>query len=374
MKKLFVSLVLACVTCAGVAQVVIPAGTSLNITSVAVAPSGGTPAYGPGSSTNNAWALWDGTAGNLLKNSNVTYSSPTLSVPASFAIAGAGTTVDILTSSGQNARFSTTHLLLGGRTADGIGVVQLPAATTSAGGITLDTLQIYQKDNINLYINSTAGGPLLTLLNTGVPTLIFGALGSQPYFQGLVGGQDFLIQSAAAAGVLLKTNGGTTALTLDSSQNATFGGQILRFATTKGIQGSNTNDNVSAGYVGEYIESLVPVGSAVSLTTNTATNITTISLTAGDWDVEGNMNFALTGATTTSFKAGISSTSATLPTDGSEIYSAVVTTVLTDTETLTNPRKRFSLSGTTTVYLIAQSTFSVGTEAVFGKITARRVR
>lgn len=140
------------------------------------------------------------------------------------------------------------------------------------------------------------------------------------------------------------------------------------------VLGTVAADNVAAGIVGEYTNKLVSSSAAISISTAAAANVTNMTLAAGDWEVSGHVSFALAGATTTAFSAGINTTSATLPTDGSECYSAIVTTVLTDTETITVDRKRINVNTSTTVYLIAKSTFSVGTETVFGSLTARRIR
>lgn len=140
------------------------------------------------------------------------------------------------------------------------------------------------------------------------------------------------------------------------------------------VAGTATNDSAAAGKIGQIISSLVAVGSPVSLSTATGADVTSISLTAGDWDVEGNVNFILTGATATAFSAGISLTSATLPTDGSEVASGVITTAVTGTNGITLPRKRVSIAGTTTVYLSCKATFTLGTIGVYGGISARRVR
>lgn len=151
----------------------------------------------------------------------------------------------------------------------------------------------------------------------------------------------------------------------DDSANCGFGGAVI---------GTATNDNGAAGAVGEYFSSLVAVGSAVSLTTATSANVTSISLTAGDWDVSGNCNFNDSAATVTSTIGGLSSTSATLPTDGSEVYSGVQLVTATAKDSVTLQAKRFSLSGATTVYVVCQQTFSIGTAAAFGSLSARRVR
>lgn len=154
----------------------------------------------------------------------------------------------------------------------------------------------------------------------------------------------------------------------------TNGAGTIALAATSSIPGTTTNDNATAGNVGEYVESKVASGSAVSLTTATSTNITSISLTAGDWDVTGNINYIGASATITGKISGISSTSATLPTDGTEVYSGVNVTLLNNTDGTTLATKRISISGTTTVYLVGQTTFSAGTVTAFGYISARRVR
>jgi hypothetical protein len=154
--------------------------------------------------------------------------------------------------------------------------------------------------------------------------------------------------------------------------NGTMG--TFRDIKTRYHYTSVTNDASQAGAIGEYVSSLIASGSAVSLTNATAANVTSISLTAGDWDVRGNVNFTETTSTVTARSAGISTTSATLPTDGSEGYCGVQSTVTSETNTITLPAKRISLSTTTTVYLVGQATFSAGTCAGFGTLTARRTR
>lgn len=145
-------------------------------------------------------------------------------------------------------------------------------------------------------------------------------------------------------------------------------------ATLQNLRGTTTNDDATAGGIGEYTSSLVASGSATALTSTVAKNITSISLTAGDWDVEGSINYTLTAASVTQKQGGLSSTSATLPTDGTEVYNGVQSTLLTDLDGQALPRKRFSLSGTTSVYLVAKATFAAGSVSVFGAINARRAR
>ena len=152
----------------------------------------------------------------------------------------------------------------------------------------------------------------------------------------------------------------------------------IAFSTTSGVIGTTTNDNAAAASVGELISSSV-TESSTSLTTNTAANVTSISLTAGDWDVWGNVVFV--GATTTlvQYTIGwISSTSATIPASNlfaSKTYGSTgvaIYNALQDAYCV--PSRRFSLSGTTTVYLTVQSGFTVSTSTGGGAIYARRRR
>lgn len=158
-----------------------------------------------------------------------------------------------------------------------------------------------------------------------------------------------------------------TLMTIDGNGNATFG-------TTNAIVGTATNNSAVAGNVGEYVESNIASGSAVSLTTATSANVTSISLTAGDWDVEGIVNYSMTGATTANFSSGSNSTSATLGGENTFVYTPFAAAGLSDQLGEVIPVRRFSLSGTTTIYLIGNATFSVGSASAYGLIRARRVR
>lgn len=140
---------------------------------------------------------------------------------------------------------------------------------------------------------------------------------------------------------------------------------------TPNIVGTATNNNAAAGSVGEVISSAV---SAVAITTNTLTNVTSISLTAGDWDVFGGTLTNPAGTSTQGIlKVGINTTSATLPTD---VYSITDYTSASAgvPQGMGAPTIRLNLSGTTTVYLVSQITYAISTLTINGTITARRAR
>ncbi len=134
------------------------------------------------------------------------------------------------------------------------------------------------------------------------------------------------------------------------------------------IVGTTTNNNAAVGSVGELISSIISSASSVSIANNTATNVTTISLTAGDWDV----TFVPT-ATLTYISGWISLVSAT-PLDASLTTQLGAPFTATGSLGVTVPYSRISISTTTTVYLTGFTTITAGTATVCGGIYARRAR
>ena len=143
-----------------------------------------------------------------------------------------------------------------------------------------------------------------------------------------------------------------------------------------GIVGTTTNNNAAAGSVGEFINSAVP-NNTVTLTSGTPTNVTSISLTPGDWDVWGEVWFLIGTGAATAIQTGISMTSATVPTqptpNGSRtaFYGTMAASSIQDVAGL---KCRISIAATTTVYLIAYAAFPSGTTTCGGSISARRRR
>ena len=165
------------------------------------------------------------------------------------------------------------------------------------------------------------------------------------------------------------TLGTTDIYTLDSTGVSTF-----LFPTI--ITGTTTNDSAAVGQVGEYVSSTVVAGSAVALTSAVAADVTSISLTAGDWDVSAMLAF-VTAATTsyTSMFGGASSTSATVPGLPDRVqFSTAATVPGVANFVKAQAPTRFSLASTTTIYLVAQAGFTVSTLSAYGRISARRIR
>jgi len=143
------------------------------------------------------------------------------------------------------------------------------------------------------------------------------------------------------------------------------------------IGGTITNDDAEAGYVGQSAGADAS-STAVSLTNNTPANLTSVSLTAGDWDVWGIANFGAASASTaiTDLWAGISTTSATMPTETGAVtkFPYSVNTANSNYASVPVAPVRVKLASTTTVYLVGQGFFTVAGLNGGGVILARRRR
>jgi hypothetical protein len=164
-------------------------------------------------------------------------------------------------------------------------------------------------------------------------------------------------------------------------------GALLRYTDTgsidavSGVPGTTTNNNATAGDVGEFQVSTVATP-GVSLSNNVTANVTSFSLTAGDWQLTAQVDFALTGVTSTVFQSGFSLTTGVLPTQpggsglGADplLISASNFVTITATHGQVLKTTRLSIAAPTTVFLVTRLTFSVGTATAFGTLSARRMR
>ncbi len=142
------------------------------------------------------------------------------------------------------------------------------------------------------------------------------------------------------------------------------------------VQGTNANDNAPSGFVGEVIESVIVAGSAVTLTASTPANMTSVNLTAGDWDVTFQPSYALDSTTQiTTIVASISATSATSDaTPGRLLLDRRANYTPLGDLVLQPLRARFSLSSTAPIYAVAQLAFTTSFAKAYGVLRARRVR
>lgn len=198
--------------------------------------------------------------------------------------------------------------------------------------------------------------------------------------------EDEIIRFYGAPGVTAK--GIPPVWTLYKSYNFTTGETInvgpITPSQSTGIRGTTANNSASAGYVGEFVTATVIAGSAVALTTATGANITSISLTAGDWDVSAVADFTPAATTSiTQLQAGLGTVTGTLLTQpgGSGVgtdpfasWTQPATVPGAGPLTLELPPVRVLLNATTTIFFVAKCAFTVSTLAAYGTIRARRIR
>lgn len=193
--------------------------------------------------------------------------------------------------------------------------------------------------------------------------------------------KNLTVTGSASASNLSGTNTGdnvnastSTAGILSTGTQSVAG--IKTFATQLIGKGTATNDSASAGYIGEYIESIVSTATNYTVSTGVYQNITSISLTAGDWDIYGQMDIGPNGATLAgNMLCAISANSGSTTTDhvtGDNVLSVNGTASTSNFGQTVSWRR--TISGTTTYYLKVSLAYSAGTPRFRGKIYARRRR
>lgn len=157
----------------------------------------------------------------------------------------------------------------------------------------------------------------------------------------------------------------------------TFNG-IKTFQSGARIVGTTTNDNAAVGYIGEFLDAN---GAQTNYTGDmTWVNAASISLPAGDWDVQGFVSVdTASSATIDLLSLGLGTTSASayparqgvtfVESDGTRLFDVGRANV-----DICTPTVRFSLASTTTVFLVSRAGFLTGTPRHQGFIRARRVR
>jgi hypothetical protein len=175
-----------------------------------------------------------------------------------------------------------------------------------------------------------------------------------------------VILSAGATTLAVTPTASRVRFEVDGSSNVT--------SPSVAIGGTTTNDNAATGLVGEYISAVVLAGAAVGTANGASTNITSISLTAGDWDVWGEFALASGATGIQGLSAGISTVSATLPSVPPYALWSIAANFGTGSMAFPTGVIRLSLSGTTTVYLVGNIAYSGGSALLYGNLAARRAR
>jgi hypothetical protein len=245
-----------------------------------------------------------------------------------------------------------------------IPVVNGGTGSATAGGQAVDNISGFTGTGF-IYRNSAASYVTIT------PPIIQGVggtgLSNLAAHQLVVGGSGNAMTAlpVGSAGQVL-VSGGASA---DPSYTSTLSGYLLNQPVITGV---TDGSNAAAGKYGEYVTG---TASAVPLITGTAANITSISLTAGDWDISGGVTF-INAATTVAqaITASINTTSATVDFTTGAYFQLNTTFPAAAVNSAPAPVVRKSFTTTTTVFLVGAANFTTSTLTVNGFIRARRVR
>lgn len=224
-----------------------------------------------------------------------------------------------------------------------------------------------------LQVSSYVTLPATTVLGPSVFSALPSPVGHAGYIGYITDGP-----ASPAGNAIVSSGGGSTPIQLnaDGTNWRVAGGVPGTTIASSSITGTTTNNSAAAGILGEYVSSTIAVGAAVSLTTATPLTVTSISLTAGDWDVTGVCDFHPGALTTGSyFEGGISTTTNALGSQDQFSASPMALAAGVGIDVgLNAPVSRISIASTTTVYLTVQAGFATSTMVAYGTIRARRVR
>lgn len=183
----------------------------------------------------------------------------------------------------------------------------------------------------------------------------------------------------SAGSTYLQGNGGT--VYIGNSTGSNFYINSSSTFTTTGVAqlfGTQTNDNAAARYIGEFINNTLASAQTPAATTAFVA-ISTITLTAGDWDINGTCELA-NGGTTAATDYGCAISSANTSRDAANannICGESATEIVSVNSACGVGPRRVSLTGSTVYYLVAQLTYSTlggATWTTNSTMQARRMR
>jgi hypothetical protein len=289
-------------------------------------------------------------------------------------VTAAGTTV--LTAASKYAQFFT------GATTQ---IVTLPVTSTLVLGF---PFYIFNNSSGNVTVNSSGGNAvqvmapgtslyLTCILTSGTTAASWngeyafnGGEGSGTVNSGTINQLSWYAATGVAVsglatannGVLVTSAGGVPSIssTLPSALNV----------PQPNIVGVTTNSNAAAGSVGEMLSSVI-ASPGNSISSATLTDLTSLVLTPGDWDVWGNI-FFIPSVSTTAIVAFINTTSVTAP--DSSLRAALQGAFNGVGILAPSYRITVATATTTTIYLTGFATLSSGTATFCGGLYARRRR
>lgn len=157
----------------------------------------------------------------------------------------------------------------------------------------------------------------------------------------------------------------TDALADQATQIATLQTQL-----TASKVGVTDGSDAAAGNIGEY---LTATAGPLAISNAVALAVVTLSLPAGDWQVQGNVNFLPQAVThPLEYVASVSMSATALGAIQTNIVASMANGASASISS--GSAVRVNVSATTPVYLVALTGFTGGTMQAGGTISARRMR
>lgn len=235
-----------------------------------------------------------------------------------------------------------------------------------SGDVTGTATSFNGSTNISIPVTINAGSVAPADLSTGGPSWTTGGILTATSYK--IGASTTVSTGAGSP------EGNVTAPVGSFYTNTNPLSQYQSYVKTSGSGNTGWQPNLTVGNISFWLES---TGSAGSLTSAVTKNITSMSLSAGTWDVSGNIGMSLVGTTSTlgasNFITGTSITSNAIDSGNTFLNTPIIVTAGTGNINLLAPTRRLTFTSNTTVYLVVQATFSAGTVAAQGTLRAVNV-
>lgn len=327
--------------------------------------------------------------GLLVFGTSPSLTTPALGVATATSLAIGGATI------GSNGLAVTGHLLLEGVTSTGATgtnllvfgtsptlvtpVLGVATATSLAiGGATIGSNGLAVTGHLLLEgVTSTGATGTNLLVFATSPTLTTPVLGVATATS--INGNTLTTGSWTLTGAASKTLTFSNTVTLTATDGSTLaigGGGTLgtaAYASAGTLPATGSATIPAVGFLGTTLSASVAVGSPISLTNNTAANVTSITPPAGNWLVFGQVQMNAGGGTTSTLKmAWINTVTAATPSSSAFPLTILqpATFATSGYDVLPLTPYYFSTAGGVPIYLGAQSTFAVSTMIAFGYIYA----
>lgn len=350
-----------------------------------------------------SWANVSGASGGTVTSVTATGDGTVLSSTPSSAVTSSGTLTLALAnaaggtvlgnSSGTSAAPSYTATPVHGINTSVAGTLGLANGSASGATITVKNLGCTSAYNFNLPTTAGTSGQVLTSQGGSSTSMTWAANTAGTVTSVTFTGDGTVLSSTpssavTASGTVTAALATATAKTLLGNATAStaaptyttapvVSGQMtaasFKASGTSGVIGTTTNDSAAAGSVGELLSGSA-ADNSIAMVTATPKTVTSVSLTAGDWEVSGTIIFtpdASTSPTQILGCVGTTTNSIAVGTPQQFDFNATFAQALNVIQS--TPTVRFSLASTTTVFLVAQAGFS-GNLNTGGTIRARRVR